>query len=347
VISIAAMAWALVNYGRAHATGRVSWAAPALGALAAWLHPWQGEALILIVIGAELVLRVGAGGGVLARRRVALPAVTVIATLLPLLYYQVLAHTDPVWGAAQTQSKHASPLAMILLALAPFLAVSALAYRGRPRSFIAAATRVWPLAALVVFGVSETGIGATPLHAFAAITIPLGVLSVEGLQATAWRRLPGRRALGPLLLAAATIPTTVAEMKAAAWYVAPAPANQNFIARDEQRALNYLAADPQAGGVLTRADLGLITPAQTGRHTYLGACQWSQPDCKQREQLVHRVFQTPGIAPQTVRNDVLETGARFVLNSTCTLPGKNLDPILAPITSATRHFGCATVYAIR
>jgi hypothetical protein len=44
---------------------------------------------------------------------------------------------------------------------------------------------------------------------------------------------------------------------------------------------------------------------------------------------------------------VLETGARFVLNSTCTLPGKNLDPILAPITSATRHFGCATVYAIR
>ncbi len=347
LISIAAMAAALVSYGRAHVAGRLSFTAAALGALAAWLHPWQGEALILIVIGAEFVLQAGAGPRVVAPRRITQPAVMVIATSLPLLYYQLLARTDPLWGTAQAQSKHSYSLATIVLALAPFLAVSAFAYRSRPRSFIAAATRVWPPAALVVFVVSETGISATPLHAFAAITIPLGVLSVEGWQSAPWQRIPGRRALGPLLLAAATIPTTADELKGAAQYAAPAAGNANFVTRDEQRALDYLAADPQPGGVLTRAYLGLITPADTGRNTYLGACQWSQPDCKQREILVNRIFQTPGIAPQNIRDAVLGTGARFVLNSDCTLRGKNLDLMLAPIASSTRHFGCATVYEIR
>ncbi|MGO9900983.1 MAG: hypothetical protein ACLP0J_15120 [Solirubrobacteraceae bacterium] len=346
LIAIAATAGALLAYERAHAAGRISWTAPALGALAAWLHPWQGEALILIVIGAELALRPGAPRGALSRRRNALAAVTVIATALPLLYYLVLAHADPQWGLAQAQSKHTYPLAMLALALAPFLAASALAYRDRPRSFIAAATRIWPPAALVVFLVSETGISATPLHALAGITIPLGVLSVDGLQAAGWQRLPGRRLLGPLLVAAATIPTTIDEMKAAVGYLAPAAANANFIAPGEQRALNYLAADPQPGGVLTRDYLGLLTPAQTGRHTYLGACQWSEPNCEARERLVHRVFETPGIAARTVRAEVLGTGARFVLASDCTLPGKNLNAILAPLTSSRDRFGCATLYEI-
>ncbi len=347
LIAIAATAGALLLYGRARAAGAMRWTAPALGALASWLHPWQGEALILIVIGAELILRAGADRRGKSRAAIALPAVTVIATALPLLYYLALAHADPQWGIAQAQSKHTYPLTTIALALAPFLATAAFEYRGRPQTFIAAATRVWPLATLVVFVVSETGLSATPLHAFAGITIPLAVLSVQGLQAAGWRRLPGRRVLGPLLVAAATIPTTVEELRAANAYVAPAPGNANFIAADEQRALEYLASDPQSGGVLTRSYLGLLIPAETGRHTYLGACQWSQPHCQARQRLVHRVFQTPHIAARTVRSEVLGTGARFVLASDCTLPGKNLDELLAPITTTTRRFGCATVYSIR
>ncbi len=340
LIAIAATAGALVLYGRAHTAGRACWAAPALGALAAWLHPWQGETLILIVISAELALRLGTrrrGGRGLARSRIALPAVTVIATGLPLLYYLALAHADPQWAMAQAQSKHTYPLGLTVLALAPFLAASSLAYRGRPQNFIAAATRVWPPAALVVFLVSETGLSATPLHALAGITIPLGVLSVQGLQAAGRRRLPGRRILGPLLIAAATIPTTIDEMKAAIAYVAPAAGNANFIARDERHALHYLSSDPQPGGVLTRSYLGLIAPAETGRHTYLGACQWSQPNCQARQRLVHQIFQTPNIASRTVRSEVLGTGARFVLASSCTLPGKNLDAIAVLQGSARRR----------
>ena len=290
-----------------------------------------------------LWLRIGAGRGVWAGRHIGLPAVTVIATILPLLYYLVLAHADPQWGMAKQQSKHTYPLAEIALALAPLLAASALAYRSRPQTFLQAATRAWPPVTLVVFLVSQTGLSATPLHAFAGITIPLSVLTVQGLQALGWRRIPGRRALAVLLMAAVTIPTTIDELTGALPYIAPAAANANFIDPHEQHALAYLAADPQPGGVLTRSYLALITPAQTGRHTYLGSCQWSQPNCPGRQALAHRVLETPGIPPPAIRADVLGTGARFVLASNCTLPGKNLDTILAPITLSTHHFGCATL----
>jgi hypothetical protein len=346
LLAIAAMAGALVAYERSRVAQRVSWLPAALGALASWIHPWQGEALALIVIGAELVMWLGAGRGALTARQLALPAVTVIGTALPLFYYVVLAHTDPQWGMARVAGKHTFPLGTIGLALAPLLVAGALAYRQRPRGFIAVATRLWPPAALLVFLVSESGFSDVPLHAFAGITIPLGVLSVEGIRSIGARQLARSRILGPLLVTAVTIPTSIDELKSATAYLVPTPGNANFIARDEQLALDYLARDPRSGGVLTRAYLGLIIPAETGRHTYLGSCQWSQPDCTQREILVHRVFQTPGIPPTTVRSAVLGTGARFVLASDCTLPGKNLDRILAPITSSTRRFGCATVYEI-
>ncbi len=346
LLAIAAMVGSLISYDRARAAGALSSSAPVLGALAAWLHPWQGETLVLIVIGSELVMFTGERRAVV-RTRIILAAVTVSATGLPLLYYVVLAHADPQWGIAQAQSKHTYPPATVLLALAPFLAASALAYRTWPHRFLATATRLWPLAAAGVFVVSETGISATPLHALAGITLPLAVLSVEGLLAVGWRRLPGRRALGPALVLLATLPSTIAELIAARGYVEPTPANATFIDRHERRALDYLAADPTPGGVLTRAYLGLITPAETGRHTYLGACQWSEPNCQARETLVHLVFQTPGVSPQTLRSAVLSTGARFVLASDCSLPGKNLDHILAPLTRTVHHFGCATLFDLR
>ena len=347
LISIATMAGALLSYERAHAAGCGSVLAPALGALTSWLHPWQGEALALIVVGAELVMWSSTGRDPITRKRIALLATTVTATVLPLLYYVALAHLDRQWRIARVESKHAFALTTIIIALAPFLVAAAFAYRRRPRSFMAAATRVWPLAAIIVFLVSESGLSATPLHAFNGITVPLGVLSVEGVHAVGWRRIPGRFVLGPVLVAAATIPTTIDEMRAAADYVRPTPANANFIAPDERTALAFLARDPQPGGVLTRGYLGLITPAETGRHTYLGACQWSEPGCHEREMLVHRVFETIGISPRAVRAGVLGTDTRFVLNSTCKLPGKDLDKTLAVITKSVHHFGCATVYAIR
>src|SRR5438105_2327700 len=53
LLAIAALAAALIAYDRARTDGWMPWAAPALGLFASVAHPWQGEVLILTVIGAE------------------------------------------------------------------------------------------------------------------------------------------------------------------------------------------------------------------------------------------------------------------------------------------------------
>jgi hypothetical protein len=95
-----------------------------------------------------------------------------------------------------------------LLEIAPLLLPALLAYHGRPRSFPTAATRVWPIAAFAVFVVSTTALGATPLHAFHGITIPLSILAIQGVRRAGFRRLPHRLLLGSLAVAAFTIPAT-------------------------------------------------------------------------------------------------------------------------------------------
>ena len=55
LIAVALIVFALLRYDRARAAGRHAWTPGLLGALASSLHPWQGELLILIVAGAELV----------------------------------------------------------------------------------------------------------------------------------------------------------------------------------------------------------------------------------------------------------------------------------------------------
>jgi hypothetical protein len=346
LIAIAALGGALLLYDRARTANRFAWGPPLLGALASSLHPWQGEALILIVVGAELLLwgqSRRSHEGTESFQLCPLAVVTVIATVIPLAYLAILGRADLYWRLARDASHHTYPLASILLALAPLLIVAALAYRGRPVGFIALATRLWPLAALAVYAVSATNLSATPLHAFAGITIPLAVLGVEGVQRAGWRRVPGRRVLGALAVAAATIPATVYEMSIVSDYVSPSVDNGNFISPGMHRALEFLSADRQPGGILTRGYLGVIVPAETGRNTYVGGCQWSQPHCDRRVVAARMLF-AGTMTPTASRAFVLGTGARFVLSG-CHW-GDHLLRVLAPITASVRRFGCATVYEI-
>jgi hypothetical protein len=347
LIGIAAAVAAIPAYAAVREGHARLWLPAVLGALAGWLHPWQGETLVLIVIGAEAALWATGDRRPPELRCLLLPAVTIAATVLPMLYYVVLAHADAQWGMARMAGKHAYGLTRLMLALAPLLLASALAYRRWPRGFVPIATRLWLPVAFVVFVVSESGISATPLHAFAGITVPLGVLSVEGVLSVAGRPLRRRPIVAAVLVAVAIIPATVAQLRVALLYAKPTLADANFIARDERRALDYLADDPEPGGVLSRNYLSLITPALTGRHSYLGSCQWSEPACGARQQVIFQIFEGSGIPDQVLRSDVLATHARFVLNSTCWLPGKDLDGILAPIASEVRRFGCATLYVLR
>ncbi len=346
LLAIAAMLFTLFSYERARARATageraIPWVPCLLGALASLLHPWQGELLILIIVGTELTLW---RGDRRTSHRVALPLSTVIATGLPLAYYAVLGRADLSWRLARVASKHSFSLTTILLAVAPLILPALLAVRVRPRTFLAVVTRIWPLAALVIYLLSGTDASATPLHAFEGITIPLSVLAIEGLQRAGFGRLPGRRVIVLLGLAVATIPATAYELHSVRQLVAPSPGNANFIAGDEQRALQFLADDPRSGGVLTRFYLGSVVPAETGRQTFVGDCLWSQPHCTARAQMAQIIFD--GSLPADVtRIFVTQIGARFVLADCETRP--DMTAVLAPITRSVHRFGCAAVYELR
>jgi hypothetical protein len=337
LLSIAAMVAALLAYDNSRRTGRRVWAAPALAALASSLHPWQGQTLIVIVVGAELLLRRD------LRKRAPLAAATVVGAVLPLAYYLVLSRVDVSWHMARDASRHSFPWLGILISLAPLALPALLAYRTRPRTFLAAATRAWPLAAVGVCLLSATQLSGTPLHAFAGITLPLSVLAVEGVKRAGWHRIPRRNLVAALAVAALTIPATVYELAIAPESVDPSVGNANFITRDESHALGYLARNPEPGGVLTRFYLGSVVPGQTGRRTFVGTCIWSQPYCTPRAQVVQRLFD--GMMPAAdARAFVRSTGAKFVL-SDCQ-SGGTLDKALTPISTTVARFGCARVYAL-
>jgi hypothetical protein len=340
LMALAAMVAALLAYDRARARDRVAWWPGLLGALASLMHPWHGELLIIVLIGGELLLWRGRKR---TRRQLGLAATTLIMTGLPLLYYVVLGRTDISWRLARDASRHSFALWSIALAVAPLLLPALLAYRERPANFLAAATRAWPIAALVVFVVSATGLSATPLHAFQGITIPLAVLAVQGVQRVGWRRLPYVRWVTALVVAALTIPTTLYELNTARQLAAPTPDNANFIEKDERAALDFLSDDPDPGGVLTRSYLGAAVPGKTGRRTLVGDCLWSQPHCYKRVDKAQALFDGT-LRPSAARRFVRRTGARFVL-ADCTASA-DLSHILRPMLVSVLSFGCATVYEI-
>lgn len=367
LMSVAALVGALLCYDRARTEGRVSWVAPALGLLASWLHPWEGETLLLVVAGAELVgLRESLRRGL--RRRLALPALTIAATALPLAYYAALDRLDPEWRAARVvgvaRAGHWS-LHIVLIPLIPLLVAAAFAYLRRPRGVLATATLVWPLATLAASALNQTSAGGGSLHSWTGITIPLAVLAVIGVRNAGFGRLPGRRWLGAAAAAALTIPATVYMLRDVHTYIAPASHQQNLLTTSESRALRYLASDPHPGSVLTDYGYGVQVSGLTGRRTYASGIAWAGPGRFYRADAAARLLLGPWYwwAPpssryaasgwqwrparmtgRAARAFALSTGARFVL-ANC---GSRADlrRWLRPITRAVHRFGCATVYEV-
>jgi hypothetical protein len=340
VMALAAMVWGLVTYDDARLGGRRWWLPGLLGGIATLLHPWNGELLIGLVLAAEAVLLLGRR---YRREYVRLTAATVIGTGLPLIYYAILGKTDINWKLAQIASKHSFPFTGILIAVLPLLIPALVAYRTRPATFLAAATRVWPAAAFAIFLLSGTSLGATPLHSFQGITLPLSVLAVEGLQLLGWRRLRHPMLIGAVAVGLFTIPTTIDELKIAHDLAAPTPGNANFIKRDESDALNYLANVKTPGSVLTRSYLGAAVPGLTGRQTYVGDCLWSEPNCLGLSWNAQALF-SGTLSPAVSRRFVLSSGVRFVLADCDTTA--DMRTLLGPVIRSTHSFGCAAVYEV-
>jgi hypothetical protein len=338
LLALAAMTYALVSYDRALKAGRVSWVPGLMGAGASLLHPWHGELLILTVIVAELFLLRPRN---ITLRRLRLPALTLALTGLPLVYYLLLGRLDLSWKLAREASKHSFALWSIVLAILPLLILALFAYRKRGPGFLAAATRSWPIAALIVFIVSASGASATPLHAFQGITVPLAVLAVEAVTVVDWRRVRYHRVIIGTALVLLTVPATAYELYNAGKVAAPTPGNANFITRDERSAIDYLAVDRDPGGVLTRAYLGAAVPGKTGRRVLVGDCLWSEPHCHSRGRITEALF-GGRLSPAVARRFVRHTGARFILADCHTRT--NLYKTLRPLIVDVRRFGCATVF---
>ncbi|MGH2858281.1 MAG: hypothetical protein ACRDMJ_12445 [Solirubrobacteraceae bacterium] len=347
LMAVALLAFSLIGYDRARAAGRSAWAPGVLGLVASALHPWQGETLILLILAAELwryrelVSWWQAGH----RDRLALPALTVALTAAPLLYYLLLGHLDVNWTLARDASKHAFSFWSIALGAAPLAIVAALGYRGRPRSFLELGLRLWPLVAVAIYIFSATGLSATPLHAFNGITIPLAVLAVKGVRGSRLSSIPRGRLVAWIAIGLFTVPATAYTLGIAHEFVDPVGGNANFITRGESAALAYLARNPTPGGVLTQFYLGEAVPGQTARHTLVGDCLWSEPNCIPRSLAADALFH--GIdTPAQARRFVRQSGARFLLAS-CSHTDVGLSDRLGPLIVSVRRFGCATVYELR
>ncbi len=340
LLALAAMVASMVLYDRLRDAGRSGYVPGLIGAGASLLHPWNGELLIVVIVGGEAIMW-GLTRG--RPRAMKLMLTTVVLTGLPLIYYFLLGHSDLSWELARGASRHSFPLWSITLAIAPLLLPALLAYRERPKTFLAAATRFWPVGAYAVFLFSATGASATPLHAFQGITVPLAVLAVQGVQSFGWRRLRYQGAIALVAVALFTIPATADELRIAHQLASPTPDNANFITHDERAALDYLEDNPTPGGVLTRSYLGAAVPGKTGRRTLVGDCLWSQPHCFARVHVAQSLFDGT-LAPRAARAFVRRTGARFVLADCNT--SADLRRTLAPMLVAVRRFGCASVYEL-
>ncbi len=339
LLSLAAMVGALIAYERA-SSPRAIWGTALLAGLVTWLQPWEGEVLVLVVVGAEAGL--WASG---SRPRVSVALLVIGTSLLPLAYFVALGRWDPSWRLGQQASAGSYPPGTLILTLAPLALPALLAYRRRPMSFLAAALRAWPPAALVVFVLAELGIGNSPMHGFLGISVPLALLAVEGVVASVGRGVGRSFRFRSLLAVAAmlalTVPVAVFELRHAWWLLRP---RENVVTTGEWRALRYLSGDRAEGGVLTAWHLGQLVPATTARHTYIGNQYWSQPDAHRRSNLAWALFTGEMNAP-AARRFVLSTHARFLL-ADCHARTARLKTELGLIIQAQRSFGCATLFRV-
>jgi hypothetical protein len=306
------------------------------GIVAAWLQPWQGATLILVLVGTELLSLRRGRSAVRAARELAAP---VAATAAPLVYYWVLSRTDASWELAGAVNDFPRwPWWVTVLGLLPLGLPAAFAYRLPAPDFGSLALRVWPLAALAVF---YQPAGTFLFHAFQGLSLPLAVLAM--LAVRAWlgeRRIPVWGAVSAVLLLCAVGLAYRANELRDAVNLGRQPF---FLTVSERDALRDLEERPEPGGVLTPVYSGIVVPAYTGRETWIGAGSWT-PDFEQRRRLTEALF-AGELDARAAENLIRRSGAAF-LYSDC--HGRaDIEGLVRPFTDPPRRFGCAAVYRVR
>jgi hypothetical protein len=309
------------------APGNVQWPATAAlaGALVAWLHPWQGATVELVLIGLVAV----------PPRRQALLRLSlpIFATALPLAYYKLLAAHDPAWHlAAGNELVPHLPFVDLLVGLVPVLAVAATGLRRPDGTPFERALLLWVPAGLAVY----FALDSYPTHSLESLSLPLAILAVRG-----FARLGASAVACLAVVLLLVIPGLVYEVEGFA--DAPASLHQLLLVNPSNaRALDWMAGKAPPGGVLARTLFALVIPAQTGRQVWVGHQFWSR-DYSRRSVLAEALF-TGRLAAGPAQALVLASGARLLAEDCTAAPGVLRE--LRPVLVTTRHFGCASVSVI-
>jgi hypothetical protein len=308
-------------------------AAALAGLLAGWLHPWQGETLLLILFGAWLLGPRKGGWALVAP----MPAI-----LAPLLYYLVLSRTAAGWRLAETGTGGLGVFSPLVLAagLVPVLLPAlpgCLAVRsgGIGERLLL----LWPIASLAVYFLP----GSWRLHALDGLTVPLAVLAIRGWPV--WRRwLPARFGSGAnvaawLAIVVFVAPDGLLAVRSVRDIRSPTAAAA-FVRPDELRALRFVASLPAREGVAAPVPIAATVPALTGHPTWIGHPSWT-PDYAARAILAYQLF-FGSPSPASARRMILRTGA-WILLAPCGARA-SLAAAAQPLGFTMRRFGCATVY---
>jgi len=320
---------------------RAGFAAAALGATAALLHPWQGTELAILTVGVAI-------WGRLRLRCILRLLLPLAAIALPLLYYLILPKIDAGWATANRASGPylpSIPLLGWLTTFGPVVLASIPGWRTRATSDRQRLLRLWPIAVLITYVAVPTG----KYQAFAGVSVPLALLTVQG-----WRRvLEERRLAGRnprvlrFLVTAGVVVLVFGAAPSTAWLLTNRRLAIQAVAeldRPDANALDYLARQPR-GGVLSTAKVGIWVPALTDDSTYVGQFVWT-PQWPRRLNYVSRLFDYPGKPPLSPAAELAlieQPGVRYVLEP-CGAREK-LWPLLEPRGYSRHAFGCASLYS--
>ncbi|MEI7559157.1 MAG: hypothetical protein WCJ63_01065 [Actinomycetes bacterium] len=365
-VAVALLCGGLLVYDRVRNSGkRFSVALAAMALLCSWLQPWQGATLLAVVIGGEILGRwiLGRDSDAGLRGRLTLLGSTAVFGILPLVYYAILGKYDEAWRINGIQANNYVSGASWWTAFAilgPLLLGAATALRFKPKGFRDIAIRIWPVIAIVqLIVIQSTQIGNTATHALKGITVPLATLTVIGVGP--WLMSIGRKTspilssgIAIVLIGLLFVPGAIDQVKAQVNEMQLEGRGGYFIAADNERALDFIAASPRKGGVYASSLQGSMVPWRSDRNTWVGHETWT-PRFQGRSYFNEQVLvgalpaEANGLSPAAV---VRWTGASFVLQDCYHTyldrfrPHESLRAQLAPITKSVHQFGCATVYEI-
>jgi hypothetical protein len=340
-LCVAALIGALLVYERDRMSGRLRPWAPLLGLCCAWLQPWQGATLLLVIVATEILC--------LRHRRLnfRLTFVTGLATTVPLAYYAILSRTDPTWVLSGKVNLVVYPWLPLAFSLAPLALVTVLACRYPMRRFNDVALRAWPASALAIYClIAVAHVGTFPSHALQGLSVPFGVLLVTvGQRISITSNHSIRIGVVAVVVALLIVPSGWRELNGARTFGTSADGDvvPIFITANEQHAFLYLKGDVLPGAVLAPVDLGEAVPAETGRRTWIGIYSWT-PDYQYRISAAANLF-AGRLSRSAARRLVKQSRTRFLLSG-CQSE-VDLTPILGNLLQSRQKFGCVTVYLLR